>query len=703
MQRVWVLFLIVCISACAGIAPARGDSIAQHLPPPLDLGDWGKLQGNPARPVKAIYFFPGDPRTDALKLFTQYPEDQRANFHWSDDPAARAATVSAMRGVGANTIFEVYKGYYDCGPHFMKDTLDDFMALWEVLDQQSAEPPMKIVPSMEDIADIPPGDPCPVRFHVPEALNPDDLNNAVDHVVGLVNLIRSRNMMDHWAQLLDSKGESRYAINLTKAGSKHIATGDDPRFVSTLDELAKRVHEKTTTWVGFTLDPMVGAGEAPDKYSLTTREGPEGENVSVANLRSSESLLAIVPFASELDGIAAFCQQRRVDGQGLADKGRAVDCNANTREVQAAMQAVMRYKKNFIKAWAASGVPTFLDLDRGYDAHLVNNPAFALAHPTPEQKNDPNFWPTTAIWGSESELSTPWLNIQSEIKGHQGEGNPAIAGVIYNSWNGYAEGMVAVPSIRPAWNEHGTNQDLDPFYNAGVPLPVPYPYTREPRERCGQWCDSYHSGDVHLRWLSDVFSVDPGLCDHYYYGLLPGPTGQPQGRPIHHVFGSICEKFTQLYGQIGVLGVPAGDAKPAGIPGWVFQEFANGRVYWSPETGAHEVHGGIYAHYGTLRLETGDLGPPLSDETGTPDGRGRFNAFEKGSIYWTPETLGYGIWGGVRDEWARLGYERGWLGYPTSDTLLNGVLCPGSRSNFFEHGEIEWCESDGRVQVRRFS
>jgi uncharacterized protein with LGFP repeats len=32
------------------------------------------------------------------------------------------------------------------------------------------------------------------------------------------------------------------------------------------------------------------------------------------------------------------------------------------------------------------------------------------------------------------------------------------------------------------------------------------------------------------------------------------------------------------------------------------------------------------------------LGQPLTDELTTPDGVGRFNHFQGGSIYWTPST-----------------------------------------------------------------
>ncbi len=42
--------------------------------------------------------------------------------------------------------------------------------------------------------------------------------------------------------------------------------------------------------------------------------------------------------------------------------------------------------------------------------------------------------------------------------------------------------------------------------------------------------------------------------------------------------------------------------------------------------------------YNNLGGAAGPLGLPLTDETGTPDGIGRFNHFQGGSIYWTPAT-----------------------------------------------------------------
>src|SRR5919199_153072 len=75
---------------------------------------------------------------------------------------------------------------------------------------------------------------------------------------------------------------------------------------------------------------------------------------------------------------------------------------------------------------------------------------------------------------------------------------------------------------------------------------------------------------------------------------------------------------------------------------------------------------------------------PLTDETGTPDGVGRFNHFAGGSIYWTPETGAHEVHGAIRDKWANMGWERSELGYPTSDEHD----IPGGRISQFQRGEI---------------
>lgn len=85
----------------------------------------------------------------------------------------------------------------------------------------------------------------------------------------------------------------------------------------------------------------------------------------------------------------------------------------------------------------------------------------------------------------------------------------------------------------------------------------------------------------------------------------------------------------------------------------------------------HEVHGAIESKYHELGAETSILGYPITDESGTPDGIGRYNHFQAGSIYWTPNTGAYEVHGLIRDFWAANGWERNPnLGYPISDELI---------------------------------
>ena len=84
----------------------------------------------------------------------------------------------------------------------------------------------------------------------------------------------------------------------------------------------------------------------------------------------------------------------------------------------------------------------------------------------------------------------------------------------------------------------------------------------------------------------------------------------------------------------------------------------------------HEVHGAIRVKYDSLGAESSFLGYPTTDETGCPDGVGRYNHFEAGSIYWSPATGAHEVHGLIRSLWASQGWERGPLGYPLADEMI---------------------------------
>ena len=164
---------------------------------------------------------------------------------------------------------------------------------------------------------------------------------------------------------------------------------------------------------------------------------------------------------------------------------------------------------------------------------------------------------------------------------------------------------------------------------------------------------------------------------------------------------AIDDKYAALGGSGGFLGQPidagAGNAEmnTADNRGRV-RDFEGGSIYWSPQTGAQEVHGEIRVK---LTQMGGFLGFPITDELGAADGRGRYNHFEGGSIFWTPETRAHEVHGAIRDKWASLGWERSRLGYPTSDE--RATTDGRGRYSEFQGGAIFWTPEGGTdVRVR---
>lgn len=110
-----------------------------------------------------------------------------------------------------------------------------------------------------------------------------------------------------------------------------------------------------------------------------------------------------------------------------------------------------------------------------------------------------------------------------------------------------------------------------------------------------------------------------------------------------------------------------------------------GRQVGGCADGVSLVHGAIAQKWQALGCGA-FLGQPITDELGTPDGSGRYNHFENGSIYWTPWTGAFEVHGDIRARWAAMGWEQSSLGYPVSDEHD----APGGRQNDFENGWIFW-------------
>lgn len=167
----------------------------------------------------------------------------------------------------------------------------------------------------------------------------------------------------------------------------------------------------------------------------------------------------------------------------------------------------------------------------------------------------------------------------------------------------------------------------------------------------------------------------------------------------YEVHGAIEAKYLAKCGPSGVLGSPITNETPTPDRVGRYNAFANGgSIYWSPGTGANEVHGDIRNVWQAVGWEAGPLGYPITDETSTPGILGRYNAFQRGSVYWSPSTGAHEVYGDIRARWATVGYEGGPLGFPTSGEFS----IPGGRMNTFEGGDITWSPAGGAtVHVNR--
>src|SRR5271166_5380586 len=166
------------------------------------------------------------------------------------------------------------------------------------------------------------------------------------------------------------------------------------------------------------------------------------------------------------------------------------------------------------------------------------------------------------------------------------------------------------------------------------------------------------------------------------------------------VRGAINAAWDKLGSSGGVLGVPVGDPSgplgakqgdqyPEGGDG-LAQNFAGGKIFFSPASGANAVESDILTRYEALGGPGGSLGFPIANEA---DGGlksasrvGAFAAADKPVIFWTPEHGAFVIRGAIKAAWDKLGGAAGKLGAPLSDQTANKHVL----TQKFTGGQISW-------------
>ncbi|MGB6246119.1 LGFP repeat-containing protein [Gordonia sp. (in: high G+C Gram-positive bacteria)] len=124
-----------------------------------------------------------------------------------------------------------------------------------------------------------------------------------------------------------------------------------------------------------------------------------------------------------------------------------------------------------------------------------------------------------------------------------------------------------------------------------------------------------------------------------------------------------------------------------------YAEFAAGRIYWHPRTGAHAIPVGPVGAAFDRRGYEWNLGYPVWEANLALREGGQCQAFEKGVLYLPPHGPAEGalIHGKIGARWAKENWENGPLGYPLADEQATG---DGGRRQEFEHGSMLWHPSD---------
>lgn len=195
-------------------------------------------------------------------------------------------------------------------------------------------------------------------------------------------------------------------------------------------------------------------------------------------------------------------------------------------------------------------------------------------------------------------------------------------------------------------------------------------------------------------WLGDPRymeqNIHGGVGTTFYRGAI-----LIKGGKTYVASGGIGHRYAIMNGLNSILGQPiTGEYK---VGRGQAQSFAKkgGAIYWTPQTGAEAVYGGIHSKWKKLGGAAGHYGFPTSSEKDVP-GSGkrtaRYNTFERGGVYWTPQTGAHGITKGFYSRYQKAGGART-FGYPTSEESTQQGI---ARQTFDKNGgAMYWSRKGG--------
>lgn len=210
--------------------------------------------------------------------------------------------------------------------------------------------------------------------------------------------------------------------------------------------------------------------------------------------------------------------------------------------------------------------------------------------------------------------------------------------------------------------------------------------------RNGAAMDAYKdAGSVASRLgypVSEQYAVSGGWMQDFAGGRIIG--SETDG--THYLYGSIGSAYLAWNGPSGQLGFPTGEETALATGSGAVQSFRNGAIYWSPASGTYVSSGAIRQAYGQQGYEKGRLGFPTSNEYVVAGG-GVMQDYQGGRIIWSPSLGSHYLFGSIGALYNTWGGSGGQLGFPTGEET---ALKTGSGAvQTFEKGAIYWSPASG--------
>lgn len=254
---------------------------------------------------------------------------------------------------------------------------------------------------------------------------------------------------------------------------------------------------------------------------------------------------------------------------------------------------------------------------------------------------------------------------------------------------------------RGEWGGRITGVVLEGMNSSGVATSVSTtgPALRSALGLRSEWW-TVKAGAIQLKWMelggaasvvgepvSGEYPVAGGVAQDYTRGRIywSPSTG---AREVH---GGILERYLALGGP-GALGLPVGDEE--GVRGGARSRFQRGHLYWTSSYGTKLVLGGVLERYLARGGPDGVLGMPMTDEH--PQAGGVRAIFTGGRVYWSSGTGAWAVEGGILARYVAVGEVAG-LGFPAAD---EGPAAGGARYSRFTAGRIYWSDATGAQEVR---